>query len=171
MFKLVKHNFLYKVPATERNDKLFPDGSAVNALNQCRNLRSDNRGPYCYVISSPHSYVFTKEYCKIRKCKSWECRMAGTGNDYIGTMSVTRSNRTCSLWVKPLSLRPSKIKPIHPIDPKYQNDTLYAEQSARAANNYCRDPSRSIGGPWCYTTDPMVPQDLCEVRDCDKPGT
>ena len=169
--------------------------------------------------------------------------MAGTANDYIGTLAVTRSGRTCAPWLsdydfaklekaklaknkesritianstaaanatnttaevasqsianedrmwkrtfksknknetselKDSRLRGANdkktgplIKPIHPVNSEYFNDTLYPDHSARNASNYCRDPSRNIAGTWCYTTDPLVPQDLCDVRDCEKPG-
>lgn len=151
-----------------------------------------------------------------------ECRMAGTANDYIGTLSTTRSGRTCAKWLsdydleqmrrlnKSLTARvPSRIprsirveshwkrslmkqdtllgsssnlssplrsskrlvlKPVHRVDQAYLNDSLYPERSVQNASNYCRDPSRNIAGTWCYTTDPLVPQDLCDVRDCEKPG-
>lgn len=151
--------------------------------------------------------------------------MAGTANDYIGTLSTTRSGRTCAKWLsdydleqmqKPntslttsvpsetpspvrvkrslmesnvlsasslftkLPLRPppksltrsryTAVKPVHNVDRTYWNDSLYPERNVRNASNYCRDPSRNIAGTWCYTTDPLVPQDLCDVRDCEKPG-
>lgn len=157
-----------------------------------------------------------------------ECRMAGTANDYIGTLSTTRSGRTCAKWLNnydveriqksnsslktklflrtPKSIRiksrwkrhlmtrpnilskssQSLIKPsfsnlslhsgfkavksINFVNQAYLNDSLYPEHSVQDANNYCRDPSRNIAGTWCYTTDPLVPQDLCDVRDCEKPG-
>ena len=41
----------------------------------------------------------SKENCHIRKCKSAECKIAGTGNDYVGKINVTRSNRTCQNWI------------------------------------------------------------------------
>jgi len=149
--------------------------------------------------------------------------MAGTANDYIGTLSTTRSGRTCAKWwdnydfkqiqkwnaslktkLSPRILRTirtksrwkhyvmtkqnilsrpslmksslsnlsqsSFVKPIHFIDQTYLNDSLYPEHSVRNANNYCRNPSRNIAGTWCYTIDPLVPQDLCDIRDCEKPG-
>jgi len=151
-----------------------------------------------------------------------ECRMAGTANDYIGTLSRTRSGRTCAKWLSDYDLEqmqrlntslitkvsygaprsihvkshwkrslmkdillgsssnlssPSRLsnrkvvlKPVHRVDRAYLNDSLYPERSVRNASNYCRDPSRNIAGTWCYTTDPQVPQDLCDVRDCEKPG-
>ncbi|KAJ9585963.1 hypothetical protein L9F63_020395, partial [Diploptera punctata] len=55
------------------------------------------------------------------------------------------------------------------VDVKYRNDTLFTERSVQDAKNYCRNPSRNIAGSWCYTTDPAVIQDVCDVRDCIKP--
>lgn len=94
--------------------------------------------------------------------------MAGTGNDYIGKVSVTRSNRTCQTWS---TLKPNKTKfaneteyitsttetinttkitrhkvRYHKVDPEFQNGSLYADLSAEAALNFCRNPSRSIAG-------------------------
>jgi len=145
--------------------------------------------------------------------------MAGTANDYIGSLSTTRTGRICAKWLSdydfeqmqklnksqtttfsPRTLRMIAAKSpqsqkhssmqrdtrirsnlssqsksnitnsIHTVDPKYLNDELYPERSVRNASNYCRDPSRNIAGTWCYTTDPLVPQDLCDVKDCDKSG-
>ncbi|XP_068990496.1 uncharacterized protein [Neodiprion pinetum] len=407
-----------KIPKEDRVDDHFIDGSALKALNKCRNPTNDPEGPYCYTLQDFRSSSVEKQYCSIRKCRSSECRMAGTANDYIGTMSVTRSGRTCAPWwtgynqtnvttektpsfkslmVKaltslkfkrenalkdnlldtpsepwdkiglryglrkdfdfghtsrrvarsykqsevdqlirphrhPINLdtrgtlesvgdgdwlrsnlstrqvlarynlvslnrrllqeqdtskkanlhpifnpyqeieeittelnekdeffnmvretvpqedipsttsesynsispnspydetskftselpgspdfltvhssltttlptigatfekpevdgfshttaspqpktgsteKPSKPhdhkKPIHPVDPLYLNDTLYPEQNVKSASNFCRNPSRNIAGAWCYTTDPEVPQDLCNVRDCEQP--
>lgn len=159
--------------------------------------------------------------------------MAGTANDYVGTLAETRSGRVCENWptdydftlqesdelvpatvpttsqrtrritlVKPIKHKP-QVDPyglfVHgktttPSVPKYAtksttrytpvskiklgktiarerfNDSLYPDGSAANASNYCRNPSRNIAGTWCYTTDFSVPQDLCNVRDCEKPG-
>ena len=35
--------------------------------------------------------------------------------------------------------------------------------SVQAAKNYCRDPSKK-GNLWCYTTDPKIPVENCDVR-------
>nr|XP_011310440.1 PREDICTED: uncharacterized protein LOC105270904 [Fopius arisanus] len=67
-----------------------------DASNKCRNPGHDPKGPYCYTKSSSG---LKKKYCSIRGCRSSECRTAGTANDYIGTLSVTRSGRTCAVWV------------------------------------------------------------------------
>lgn len=104
--------------------------------------------------------------------------MAGTGNDYIGKVNTTRSNRTCQIWFIPEvqnltettinvtdfgnatteflptttenSGNMSKIKSRsvrhHKVDPEFLNGSLYADMSAEAAMNFCRNPSRSIAG-------------------------
>lgn len=48
----------------------FFDGSALKALNKCRNPALDPEGPYCYVMSSHDSKNLVKEYCSIRACRS-----------------------------------------------------------------------------------------------------
>ncbi|EGI64248.1 Plasminogen [Acromyrmex echinatior] len=190
------------------------------AKNYCRNPTRDRRGPWCYTLDS----TVIDEECDIPFCDYKECRMAGTANDYIGTLSTTRSGRTCAKWLKnynfeqiqrsnaSLKTKPSSrflrlirtkslskrylmtkqnlltssqlfMKPpslnlsqsgfkidkhINFVDQTYLNDSLYPELSVQKANNYCRNPSRNIAGTWCYTTDPLVPQDLCNIRDCEK---
>ncbi|XP_032670210.1 uncharacterized protein LOC116843687 [Odontomachus brunneus] len=211
-----------EIPDSEKIADNFVDRSIIKVLNRCRNPSHDPSGPYCYAISTPHATDITKQYCSVRICRSSECRMAGTANDYIGTLSTTRSGRTCAKWLsdydleqmqKPNAsliteappetpspahvkrslmeknvssgsslftkspLRPppklltkfTAVKPVHSVDRAYWNDSLYPERSVRNASNYCRDPSRNIAGTWCYTTDPLVPQDLCDVRDCEEP--
>ncbi|XP_053989408.1 uncharacterized protein LOC128881959 [Hylaeus volcanicus] len=209
-----------EVPNEEKADNKFVDGSAMKALNKCRNPTRDDNGVYCYAFTSDKNRTISKQYCAIRTCRSSECKMAGTANDYVGTLSTTRSGRTCDNWPlgplvtveestdEPLftkhTRRPTRVKPPRrgPYNPypllsadmptksstpkytttpvskfrlpenvirEYFNDTLYADGNARSARNYCRNPSRNIAGTWCYTTDSSIPQDLCNVRDCEKP--
>lgn len=64
--------------------------------------------------------------------------MAGTGNDYIGQLNRTRSNKTCAYWTTILK---NDTNNIHLL-----NDTLYPDMSSADAKNFCRNPSRSIAG-------------------------
>ena len=32
--------------------------------------------------------------------------------------------------------------------------------------NYCRNPDFDLKGPWCYTTDPSIRWERCEVEIC-----
>lgn len=148
-----------RLPSNIHNDTVFEDdGGVVWAKNYCRNPFNEETGAFCFGIEKDEQVV--RKFCKIRKCKSSECRMAGTGNDYIGRLNMTRANRTCQNW--------NSNEP-HVVDPNYLNDTLFAEMSSKNASNYCRNPSRSMVGAWCYTTDEDVPKDLCHVTDCIKP--
>ncbi|XP_076657285.1 uncharacterized protein LOC143361615 [Halictus rubicundus] len=211
----------------EKDDNKFADGSILKALNKCRNPTRDSNGPYCYTFTPWEEITVSKQYCPVRFCRSSECRMAGTANDYVGTLSETRSGRACEYWLtdhdfppqptqgsttisttsqrtrRPSRVKPykkwgppvnegilsisrtttstpkpstkfttksiSKISPSRTIAHEHFNGTLYPDGSAKNASNYCRNPSRNIAGTWCYTTDPSVPQDLCNVRDCEKP--
>lgn len=65
--------------------------------------------------------------------------MAGTGNDYIGTLAVTRSNRSCDNWDFTNSSLHWKYM-------KLWNESLFADMSVSAAKNFCRNPSRDVSG-------------------------
>ncbi|CAG5083339.1 Similar to PLG: Plasminogen (Pongo abelii), partial [Cotesia congregata] len=149
------------VPNDQKEDHLFPDGSVFNATNKCRKINFDAKTPYCYALWDSTATTAYKSDCLIPACRSASCRVVGTANDYIGTLSETRSGRRCALWLNQPGKKGEK---------KYLNDTLYPEQSVKDASNYCRNPSQSAAGTWCYTTDPLVTRDLCQVKDCDLPG-
>lgn len=40
---------------------------------------------------------------------------------------------------------------------------------SKRKHNFCRNPSRDVGGLWCYTTDKVVDKDLCNIPDCQAP--
>lgn len=58
---------------------------------------------------------------------------------------------------------------VHPIRHEYLNDSLYADMALVAAENFCRNPGRNLAGSFCYTLDPMVPLEVCNIRDCTYP--
>ena len=43
----------------------------------------------------------------------------------------------------------------------------FPDGSMAAAENFCRNPDREAGGPWCYTTDPDVRWEYCPVQSCE----
>ncbi|CAG9861956.1 unnamed protein product [Phyllotreta striolata] len=136
----------------------IPAKRLLKMRNYCRDPSNEDKGTYCYAAVNN---IAKKTYCNIRKCKSEQCKIAGTGNDYSGTLHVTRSNRTCISWVPKANSTPSPAKS--------WNSTLFPENSASKALNFCRNPSRNPSGSWCYTSDPVLREDACDVRDCDKP--
>uniref|UniRef100_A0A8C0J9T8 Kringle domain-containing protein n=1 Tax=Chelonoidis abingdonii TaxID=106734 RepID=A0A8C0J9T8_CHEAB len=34
--------------------------------------------------------------------------------------------------------------------------------------NYCRNPDEDEKGPWCYTTDPNIRFDYCNIQECEE---
>lgn len=77
-----------EIPEEFHSDDIFVDKSVILARNYCRNPTADLGGPYCFAKGDGNK--IEKRYCDIRNCKATDCRRAGTGNDYIGELTVTR---------------------------------------------------------------------------------
>jgi len=86
-----------------------------------------------------------------------ECRRTHLGREYMGTLNVTASGRTCQAWTSSSPHTPSHAA---------SNDAEYPDGSRAAARNYCRNPDLDAGGPWCYTMDPNVPWESCNAPYC-----
>ncbi|XP_066266631.1 uncharacterized protein [Branchiostoma lanceolatum] len=80
---------------------------------------------------------------------SGDCQ-AGDGS-YRGTVSVTRTNKTCQHWDSQTPHSHSKTPANHP--------------SSGLEQNYCRNPDGE-SGVWCYTTDPGTRWEYCDVPVC-----
>ena len=79
------------------------------------------------------------------------------GVGYRGTVNTTRSGRTCQRWASQCPHRHWRI-PQDVVDG--QNDS-----------NMCRNPEGSApDGPWCYTTDPKVRWEYCNISRCPPRG-
>ncbi|XP_050296162.1 uncharacterized protein LOC126736018 isoform X2 [Anthonomus grandis grandis] len=86
-----------------------------------------------------------------------ECAINPNEPDYSGTQDVTSEGLPCLPW---------SGKKMIPDD----MTTLFKNESAILDwKNFCRDPGSQGEGSWCYTKDPQVVQDVCSVRDCDRP--
>uniref|UniRef100_A0AAY4BXU6 Plasminogen n=1 Tax=Denticeps clupeoides TaxID=299321 RepID=A0AAY4BXU6_9TELE len=82
-----------------------------------------------------------------------EC-VDGTGTNYRGTKSRTKSGKVCQRW-------DSKFPHVPNITPeKYPRADL--------EKNFCRNPDNDAAGPWCYTTDPEKRWETCEVQSCSE---
>ncbi|RDD36819.1 SCO-spondin, partial [Trichoplax sp. H2] len=107
----------------------------------CENPQPKNGGKIC----GGHSVE--TGVCKMAECpgSSTDTCYRGTGSNYRGTVSVTISGRLCALW---------------------KTESSSSQCSGIGNHNYCRNPDNSPTGPWCYTTDPLVPRERCNISTC-----
>jgi len=75
------------------------------------------------------------------------------GETYRGLVSSTVSGRTCQKW---LSDHPHK----EALDNEPNSD------NGLGNHNFCRNPDGSEEKPWCYTQDPTVKKEVCEIPVC-----
>ena len=73
------------------------------------------------------------------------------GIHYNGTLNVTESGRTCQKW-------DSDTPHSHPITSLHR---YYLED-----HNYCRNPEGRGKRPWCYTMNPSIRWEYCNVPNC-----
>ena len=93
-----------------------------------------------------------------------DCFMLVTATDrtqalYHGTVNKTVSGRTCQRW--------DSQQPHRHINGDAKN---FPTESLAEAANYCRDPG-TYKKPWCYTTDPLIRWEECDVKPCEFMGT
>ena len=88
--------------------------------------------------------------------KQTTCRTSNTGREYVGILSVTMSGKDCQRWDS-----------VTPHDHSYTAKSDLPDRDT--AHNYCRNPNRSEYGPWCFTTDPEVRWEACDIPLCGKP--
>jgi len=77
------------------------------------------------------------------------------GHDYTGRTARTVSGRTCQAWSAQ-----------SPHEHHFIDDDMYPDGSVEEAQNYCRNPEEGFVGIWCYTTDPRVRFERCDVPRC-----
>ncbi|XP_078601867.1 uncharacterized protein LOC144876466 [Branchiostoma floridae x Branchiostoma japonicum] len=78
-------------------------------------------------------------------------RAADKGASYIGTVNVTVNGLVCQRWDQ-------QAPWTHRWNPSDHPDK-------NLASNYCRNPDNG-SGPWCYTTNPDVSFEYCNVSVC-----
>ncbi|XP_052694034.1 uncharacterized protein LOC128172280 [Crassostrea angulata] len=115
-------------------------------------LASDSN--YCRIADEPDPWCYTTDagtrwdWCSIPYCFATECAYTPTGMDYMGTVSHTKTGIPCQRW-----------------DSQSPHPHSYGYLSKD--ENYCRNTDGSEG-PWCYTQDPDIRYELCDVPVCEK---
>ena len=71
--------------------------------------------------------------------------------DYRGTLNVTASGKSCQAWDVQFPHTHSRTATNYP--------------TAGLESNFCRNPDNEDAA-WCYTTDPEVRFELCDVPSC-----
>lgn len=96
--------------------------------------------------------MFKKQCIFINNCLIYlvatECTHTLNGKEYTGTVSHTKTGKPCQRWD---SQTPHK----------HDYNHLSKDE------NYCRNTDGSAG-PWCYTMDPDIRWELCDVPKCGK---
>uniref|UniRef100_A0A8C1G877 Plasminogen n=1 Tax=Cyprinus carpio TaxID=7962 RepID=A0A8C1G877_CYPCA len=131
--------------------------------NYCRNPDNE-RSPWCHTTDPETRW----EYCSVPSCgdqpipgepvipEGEEC-YEGDGSSYRGAMSETISGKKCQFWTS--------------MEPHQHSKTPQNFPAADLRRNLCRNPDGDQA-PWCYTTDPTVRWEYCNIERCDsKPGT
>uniref|UniRef100_A0A671RPU6 Prothrombin n=1 Tax=Sinocyclocheilus anshuiensis TaxID=1608454 RepID=A0A671RPU6_9TELE len=80
----------------------------------------------------------------------WKYCYINIGENYGGTVSVTKSGKSCQYWKSNFPHR------IHELN----------VTQLKLPENFCRNPDKSIEGPWCFTRDPTVRRESCRVPKC-----
>ena len=82
-----------------------------------------------------------------------ECYTEASGKDYRGHVNVTASGKICQNW---MSQSP------HEHNASWTN----YPNTGLGHHNFCRNPTNTFqNGTWCYTTDPDVRWELCDIGE------
>lgn len=79
-----------------------------------------------------------------------ECYSDARGTDYRGSVSTSKSGLACQIW--------SRQSP-----QQHTKTNLNFPDEGLGGHNHCRNPGNEEAGPWCYTMDPSVRFEQCEV--------
>ncbi|XP_033976926.1 plasminogen [Trematomus bernacchii] len=142
-----------------------PDNYPCKGLdsNYCRNPDNE-RMPWCYTTNTETRW----EYCKVPSCgdaagpdepvipvEEEDC-YEGDGTSYRGVTTESISGKRCQRWSA--------------MTPHSHKKTPQAFPQADLRRNLCRNPDGDRA-PWCYTTDPSVRWEYCNLEKCvNKPS-
>ncbi|XP_047549849.1 hepatocyte growth factor-like protein isoform X5 [Lutra lutra] len=109
----------------------------------CQLLPWTQYSPYTQLQRSGRCDLFQKKNY-VRTC------IMDNGFKYRGTVAITTGGLPCQHWSQ-----------------RFPNDHKYTPTLRNGLEeNFCRNPDRDAGGPWCYTTDPAVRFQSCGIKSC-----
>ncbi|XP_019633273.1 PREDICTED: uncharacterized protein LOC109476710 [Branchiostoma belcheri] len=126
--------------------------SAWLEANYCRNPDGKDR-PWCYTSNPLIRWMYCDD---VFACDAVPTRCfyeIDKGRSYAGRVNRA-GDRLCQRW-------DSQTPHIHPHTPQ-------AHPDAGLEENFCRNPDNK-DRPWCYTTDPTLRWDFCNVMECADP--
>ncbi|XP_071004513.1 hepatocyte growth factor-like [Oncorhynchus clarkii lewisi] len=144
----------------QRWDSQYPHNHSYVPQNyRCKDLRENNCRnpdgrdlPWCFT-SDPNvrtAFCTNIPRCGKQNAESQDC-YTGSGENYRGEVSRTRSGLPCSLWS----------------DHSNSGDRDAAVLTVRQEGSFCRNPDRDTYGPWCYTNSTAIPWDYCSIKLCE----
>ncbi|XP_023647256.1 hepatocyte growth factor-like isoform X1 [Paramormyrops kingsleyae] len=125
----------------------------------CRAFYFDQRNRKCHWLSfdsytagiqTDHNLNYDlyekKDYVK-------QC-ITGTGLNYRGTISVTKTKIKCQAWASTM--------------PHDHNFLPARSKKEDLRENHCRNPDNETTGPWCFTTNPQIRHQSCAIPQCSE---
>ena len=125
------------------------DYTDLGEHNYCRNPDGDHRGAWCHT-TDPYRL---REPCFVPRCEAThDCQEeldgGPLGAGYSGDVNVTITGIPCKAW----------------------NNTSF--KGLAGEQNHCRSPNINLySGVFCYTTDPNVRWEICDVPVCKQSVT
>ncbi|CAH1789708.1 unnamed protein product [Owenia fusiformis] len=123
----------------------------IDQLEDCKAI-FDHTPTFCKLYPQ-----FAGKYCAYTcGCMSGtDCKTDIKGIQYMGTVSETKDGIKCQRWDAQTPHTHTRTDPA-----KFPDETL------ADASNFCRNPT-GVDGLWCYTDDPNVRKDWCDIPFCE----
>ena len=83
------------------------------------------------------------------------CKSNHLGREYTGSISHTKNGIMCQAWTAQT-----------PHTHTFTNLDWFPDTLMKDAGNYCRNPDGEPAGPWCYTKDPKIWWQHCNIPNC-----